>query len=86
MPLIEYIDSNNKSHFVFAGEEQDRLPECTEMRKMPPNPCVVHSCTEYFIDFQLDSINSIYELDAQLNREVAEEKELKSYNYYRKNI
>lgn len=85
MALREYIDSNNNSYYVFEGEEPDRLPDFQNMRKMPPDPVVVHSCTEYFIDFQLDSINTIYELDAQLNIEAREEREMKEYNQYIKN-
>ena len=98
MPLVEFICFGcGESHYKF----EDDLPfhpktkerylgiacECgsEQHKRMPPHVTVIHR-TEIFMLTQLDSVHTIHDLDASLQREAADDREVKQQNAARREL
>lgn len=82
-----------ETQYAFEGEEH-RIVQgncgkfmrwCHNFRVMPPNPIVIHTTDTWMSEPQLDSFQTVYELDRQLNIEAANERETKLMLEARKN-
>ena len=94
MALCAYKRIDGKVFYCFEGEE-DRLPPIDAIHcvfenfyeKLPPNPNVVQSTTTFMTeDPQLDSLETIYELDRILNIEAEEEREAQTFQVARREM
>ncbi len=91
MGLTEYQCTLCKNSFYVFPEERERLfsystENCKhKFKKMPPLVRCVHA-TEIFMLTQLDSIHTVHELNSQLMREAADDREAKQQNAARKEL
>lgn len=56
-----------------------------DFEALPPNPVVVHTTDTWMSEAHIDSFQTVYELDRQLNIEAANERETKAMLEARKN-
>lgn len=92
MPLVEFICNKcTESSYVFeddlvSGSPPDKCQcEGTSWWRMPPLVTVIHR-TEIFMLTQLDTVHTIHDLDAELQREAADEREVKQQNAARREL
>lgn len=95
MALREYCcERCGETQYVFEGEE-NRLKQgncgkmtrwCHNFVKMPPKVMIVHTTDTWMSEPHLDSYETTYELDRQLNIEAEYHRELKILNEARKNL
>ena len=83
-----------ETRYVFEGEEKRKLePEACvsfpydhDWKVLPPQLIVIHTTDTWMSEPQLDSFQTTYELDRQLNIEAQIERETKLLNEARKNL
>jgi hypothetical protein len=98
MPLVEFVCYGcGESHYKFEEDlytnpqTKERYPgyacDCGSEHycRMPPKVTIIHR-TEIFMLTQLDTVHTIHDLDAELQREAAEEREVKQQNAARKEL
>lgn len=82
MSLRAYQNNNGDVIYVFDCDISERLPEPhNQWYKLPNNPRIIHATARYMsAEPMLDSIVTMYELDEELTREAANDRELKEYH------
>ena len=95
MPLREYqCRFCGDTKYVFESEEKEKLePESCEQWpydhdyvKMPPSITVIHATDTWMSETHIDSFQTTYELDRELNIEAQNDREMKLINEARKNL
>lgn len=92
MPLVEFVCNKcTESSYTFdddlvSGKPTDKC-QCgqADWWRMPPLVTIIHR-TEIFMLTQLDTVHTIHDLDAELQREAADDREVKQQNAARKEL